>query len=350
MHQFWYIGGFKLQTYAVLMAIAALSGFAVALHEGSRRECARWTSLTPLSGPQSGDSRSAIGIRAGESGVFRRAAWRCAPNWQGGFAYHGGLLGGCAGADPVDSAETCAVLGSCGRSVAGILSERGHRRAACLFGGCVYGRMGFWPLYFTWYDIFGVTASRFAVQRGDRADSRFVWRIVSVSRPMPFPGATFVSFVLVSGLFHFGLSFGRGDETLVWMDCASSSGLHAVQVASAATIGWVRWLEAVRRPAVLIHAIRRAWERREPGFLAGNGPGFLLSSSVYDFGRFLGWHSSGANQGLLRWQTAGPIIISVGVVSGCGGSGCGSGGATVGMGIGSGVGSATAWTLTRAVR
>ncbi len=65
---------------------------------------------------------------------------------------------------------------------------------------------------------------------------------------MPFPGATFVSFVLVSGLFHFGLSFGRGDETLVWNGLRVEQWLAAVQVASAATIGWVRWLEAVRRP------------------------------------------------------------------------------------------------------
>ncbi len=246
------IGGFKLQTYSLLMAIAALFGFAVALHEGNRRgmrsldiaDAALWAAIGGILGAR-------LEYVLVNPEYFGEQPGGALQIWQGGFAYHGGLLGGVLvlilwtrlKRVPFWEVADALSLGFCLSVVIGW--------AACLFGGCVYGRMGFGPLYFTWYDIFGVTASRFAVQPLGIALTLVLFGVLFLFRDrMPFPGATFVSFVLVSGLFHFGLSFGRGDETLVWNGLRVEQWLAAVQVASAATIGWVCWLEAVRRPAV----------------------------------------------------------------------------------------------------
>ena len=84
--------------------------------------------------------------------------------WQGGLALHGGLwlgllvLFGYARARRIRFWALADVL-ALGMSLGAVLGW-----IACLYGGSAYGRLGFGPLYFVWYDTFGVTASRFAVQ------------------------------------------------------------------------------------------------------------------------------------------------------------------------------------------
>ena len=131
----------------------------------------------------------------------------------------------------------------------GILSEHGD------WMGCLSVRRvciradGFRPmLYFNWYDIFGVSASRFAVQPLGVALSLVLFAALFLLRDrMPFVGAIFVTFLALSGVLHFLLSLGRGDEALLFHGLRVEQWLALVQIAIAVALCLIRWKGSERR-------------------------------------------------------------------------------------------------------
>ena len=243
------IGGFQLQIYSVVMALATLLGFAVAVGAGSRRglraldvaDAALWVAIGGILGARLEYvlvNAEYFGERPGDALAV----------WQGGFAYHGGLLSGvlvlalwtALKHEPFWRMADVLALGLCLGVALGW--------AACLYGGCAYGQMGFGLFYFNWYDIFGVSASRFAVQPLGLALNLALFALLYARQDrMPFPGATFTAFLLVSGAIHFGLSMGRADETVLWHGLRVEQWLAALQMAAGVAAGAVCRLQNGRR-------------------------------------------------------------------------------------------------------
>ena len=236
------VGDFSVYTYSLFMAAAVLGGFIVALHEGKRvglrplevADAILWATIGAILG-----ARLEYVLLNWE--YFREQAELPFYMWEGGFAYHGGLFAGILVLGLFAWLKRLSFWLLADALALGFALSVTIGWVACLFGGCAYGRMGFGLLHFTWYDIFGVMASRFAVQPLGIALSLMLFFGLWLLRSrMPFSGALFLLFLMVSGVIHFGLGVERGDETLWLRGLRVDQWLAMGQVLLAAAVGIYR--------------------------------------------------------------------------------------------------------------
>lgn len=212
------VGGFNVYTYSLLMAVAALGGLLVALQEGRRlglravdvADGVIWTVIGAILGARLEYILLNWEYFEAEPGSSVRV-------WEGGFAYHGGILTGILVLVLYSRLRRLPFWSLSDALSLGYALSMAVGWAACLVGGFAYGRMGFGLLHFTWHDAYGVVASRFAVQPLGILLCLMLFAGLWVLRDrMPFPGAILLAFLMVSGVIQFGLGFGRADETVSW--------------------------------------------------------------------------------------------------------------------------------------
>lgn len=212
-------GDFTFSTYSAVMALAVLAGLALALLEARRLQQAGYGAtldavLCLLLG-------GLIGARL-EFAVLNLEFFQEQPSaiwqiWQGGLAYHGGVLGGALALAAYAGWRRMSFWRLADALTPGLALAVVIGWVACFLGGYAYGQMGFGWLYLVWHDLYGVTASRLAVQPLGVGLSLVAFIAVWLARPVfRRPGVLFSLFLLLNGLIHFALGFGRGDESLLW--------------------------------------------------------------------------------------------------------------------------------------
>lgn len=233
------IGDFSFYTYSCLMALAVLAGLAVAL-VGAKR--AGLHAVNVFDAALCSAIGGIIGARLEyiclNLEYFREqpgAAWQIG---QGGLAFHGALLAGILTLIAYVHFKRLSFWSLADALTPGLALSLSIGWVACLFGGYAYGKMGFGPLYFPWHDLFGVTASRFAIQPLG-AGLTFVVFIVLwfVGPALCRPGVLFLLLLFLTGFIHFALGFGRGDETVLWAGWRVDQWLALGQVAVALGLG-----------------------------------------------------------------------------------------------------------------
>jgi phosphatidylglycerol:prolipoprotein diacylglycerol transferase len=224
------------------VALVILAGTVVVLYEGKRVgfrttdliDALIWTAIGGIIG-------SRLEYVLLNMQYFREQPYAAFRAWEGGFAYHGGLICGLAGLILFAYARRLKLWELADVMALGLALSTAIGWIACLFAGCAYGRMGFGPLYFVWYDIFGMDASRFAVQPvGALLNLLLFLSLWFARRRLPVPGSVFVLLMMGSGLVHFVLGFGRGDETLRVFTWRVDQWLAVGQVVFAAAIAILR--------------------------------------------------------------------------------------------------------------
>jgi phosphatidylglycerol:prolipoprotein diacylglycerol transferase len=232
------IDGITVYTYALIMAVALLLGVGIAV----------WASKRVELNPDNVLDAVILAVIAGIVGArleyvllnfdyFRTQPVAAVQIWQGGLALNGGLwaplpflfLYARAKRLSFWTLVDTVALGLSGATVVGWL--------ACLYGGCAYGRTGSGLLYFNWYDTFGVSASRFAVQPVGAALSLalaiglfFLWHRRFL------PGSVLLAYLAVLGLIQLGLGFERADETSRWLGWRADQWLNLIQVLVAGSV------------------------------------------------------------------------------------------------------------------
>ena len=227
--------GITIYTYSALLAVSALAGLSVAFYDGRRRG---------LQSSKVGDAALSL-LLGGIAGAraeyvllnleyFREQPSAALQIWQGGFALHGGLAGGILALALFTASRKRPFWLMADVLARGFSLSAAIGWLACLFGGCAYGRMGFGLLYFEWHDLFGVTASRFAVQPLGAALHLLLFAGLWMLRRRDIvPGLTLAIFLLASGCIHFGLGFARGDESLMFLVWRADQWLSLVQMIAA---------------------------------------------------------------------------------------------------------------------
>jgi len=234
------LGNFAIHTYSALMALAVLAGLSLALPAAKRVERGSRAVIfdAVLCSLMGGIVGARLEFVALNLEFFREqpsAIWQI---WQGGLAYHGGLLGGVLALAAYARWRRLSFWQLADVLTPGLALGVSIGWLACLSGGYAYGQMGFGWLHFAWYDLYGVTASRFAVQPLGAGLSVVAFVAVWLARPVfRRPGALFVLFLLLNGLIHFALGFGRGDETLLWHGWRADQWLALGQIAAAVCLG-----------------------------------------------------------------------------------------------------------------
>jgi phosphatidylglycerol:prolipoprotein diacylglycerol transferase len=214
------IGRFSVSTYTVLLDLGILLGLLLAYVEGKRLL-------------QDGESVLDLGLWAVVGGIvagrvgFVLANWsvfaedwvRALRIWEGGLSFHGALVGGL-----LVMAAFAAIQRGEGRAsiwryvdalTPGLALGIAFGWAACLMGGCAYGVLGEGLGYAFLPDIYGVEASRFATQAVGLAFATVLFVGFWLLRDRwPFPGASFLTYLLLYSAGHVFLEFTRGDEAL----------------------------------------------------------------------------------------------------------------------------------------
>jgi phosphatidylglycerol:prolipoprotein diacylglycerol transferase len=236
------IGDFHIYTYSVVMVVGVLTGTVIAFREGERVGLPAAVLIDMLIGAVIG---GVAGARL-EYVLLNMEYFREQPDaafrvWEGGFAYHGGLIGGILVLILYSRLKRLNFWKVADAVTLGFALSVAIGWIACFFAGCAYGRLGFGPLYFVWYDIFGMMASRFAVQVVGMGLSLLLFLALWLVRSrLPFPGSLFLLFLIISGSIHFALGFVRGDETLWLWNWRVDQWLAIGQVAIATSVGIYR--------------------------------------------------------------------------------------------------------------
>jgi len=235
------LGDFSVYTYSVLMAVAVLAGLALAVLEAKRIRGGGEVAvvfdaaLCALVGGVVGARLEYIALNLEFFQEQPAALWRVD---QGGLAYHGGLLCGALALAAYARWRRLSFWQLADALTPGLALGVSLGWVACLFGGYAYGQMGFGALYFTWHDLYGVVASRFAVQPLGAGLTLVALISLWLVRPaFSRPGSLFLLFLLLTGVIHFALGFGRGDETLWWRGWRADQWLALGQTAAALCLG-----------------------------------------------------------------------------------------------------------------
>jgi phosphatidylglycerol:prolipoprotein diacylglycerol transferase len=210
------IGKWNIPTYTVLLDLGLILGLVLTYFEGKRLlgrgdialDLGLWTVVGGLIGGR-------LGYVAANWRVFCEDWSRALRIWEGGLSFHGAFLGGL---------------------MAMLIFGQFHKRsiglwwladvltlglalcvtfgwAACLMGGCAYGLLGEGPGYVILPDHFGVEAPRFATQVVGLVHALVLFVCFwLLRRHWPFPGASFLTYVLFYFAGMFFLEFTRGDE------------------------------------------------------------------------------------------------------------------------------------------
>lgn len=240
------LGDFTFNTYSAVMALAVLAGLALALLEARRlQEAGSGATLDAvlclLLGGLIGARLEFVALNLEFFREQSAAIWQI---WQGGLAYHGGLLGGALALAAYARWRRLSFWRLADALTPGLALAVGIGWLACFLGGYAYGQMGFGWLYFVWHDLYGVAASRIAVQPIGAGLSFVAFIAIWLARPVfRQPGVLFPVFLLLNGIIHFALGFGRGDETLLWIGWRADQWLAIGQMAAAVGLGLWRGLK-----------------------------------------------------------------------------------------------------------
>lgn len=265
------IGRFSIPTYTVLLDLGLILGLGLTYYEGKRRfgegEATLDLGLWAVIG---GILSGRIGYVLANWSAFAEDWLRAFRIWEGGLSFHGAFLGGllaftlfalrnwkvqskspASGETPPARAPSflLSFLQLSDGLVPGLALGIVFGWAACLMGGCSYGRIGEGMGYALLPDLYGIEAPRFATQAIGLVYSTLLFAIFwLLRRQWPFAGASFLLYLL----FYFGgmffLEFTRGDEAIYlgpwrlaqWLDLALAL------LAGASLL--VLWYQAYRGP------------------------------------------------------------------------------------------------------
>ncbi len=219
------IGRLSIPAYTVLLDLGLILGLVLTYLEGKRLlgsgekalDLGLWAVIGGILGGR-------IGYVLANWSSFSENWSRALRIWEGGLAFHGAFLGGLfvlflfgirdwkvegrgSGAEsflkPGDAMTPGLALGLA------------FGWAACLLGGCTYGKIGQGFGYVILPDLYGVEAPRFATQAVGLGFCLVLLLLFWLLRHRwPFPGAAFLMFGLLYFTGQFFLEFTRGDEAI----------------------------------------------------------------------------------------------------------------------------------------
>ena len=214
------LGSFTMTGYTALVDVGLLGGAAISYLQARRRG---FSAVRVLDAALVAALGGLIGARA----VYVTANWayysdylhRALRLWEGGLAWHGGLVGG-LGAVLV----YCAIRRTPLRLVLDLLTPGAAVLAVCawlgcLLHGCAYGLETYpgqgllWALSLELPDLYGIQAPRVAVQLLGAGWSAVVLAIVATAgRRRRLEGLAFPLWLALYSSGSFGLGFLRADQ------------------------------------------------------------------------------------------------------------------------------------------
>jgi phosphatidylglycerol:prolipoprotein diacylglycerol transferase len=215
------IGSLHVPTYTVLLDLGLILGLVLTYFEGKRVLGSTETALDlGLWAVIGGIIGGRLGYILANWNAFSEDWGRAFRIWEGGLAFHGALLGGLVvlvafWAFQRRREEAFSFWQLADVVTLGLALGLVFGWAACLLGGCAYGILGQGLGYAVLPDIYGVTASRFATQAVGLAWALLLFVIFWLLRKRwPFPGASFLMYLLLYFGGQFFLEFTRGDEAI----------------------------------------------------------------------------------------------------------------------------------------
>jgi phosphatidylglycerol:prolipoprotein diacylglycerol transferase len=215
------IGALNISTYTILLDLGIILGLVLTYFESKRLLGKGETGLDlGLWAVVGGIVGGRLGYVLANWSTFSEDWSRVFRIWEGGLSFHGAFLGGLVvmalfawfqrrGEDPLSFWELSDVV------TLGLALGIAFGWAACLMGGCAYGRVGEGFGYMIMPDIFGVEAPRFATQVAGLAFTVVLFVGFWLLRQhWPFPGASFLMYVMLYFTGHFFLEFTRADEAV----------------------------------------------------------------------------------------------------------------------------------------
>jgi phosphatidylglycerol:prolipoprotein diacylglycerol transferase len=215
------IGNLSIPTYTVLLDLGLIFGLLVTYFEGKRvlqsgqmgLDVGLWVVIGGIIGGR-------IGYVVANWSAFSEDWLRVFRIWEGGLSFHGALLGGLLvllifsliqrkDDEPLSFWVLADVV------TPGLALGIVFGWAACLMGGCAYGAVGQGFGYAILPDIFGLEAPRFATQVIGFAFSLVLFFVIwFMRRRWPYPGASFLMYLMIYCGGQFFLEFTRGDEAI----------------------------------------------------------------------------------------------------------------------------------------
>ncbi len=245
------IGRLSIPTYTVLLDLGLILGLLLTYFEGKRRlgdgPLALDLGLWAVVG---GIVSGRIGYVVANWAVFSEDWARVLRIWEGGLSWHGAFLGGLlvmvVFAQLQRRAERPVTFWDLADVVTlGLALGVSFGWAACLAGGCAYGALGEGFGYAILPDLYGVQASRFATQAVGLAFSLVLFAGFWLLRGLwPFPGASFLMYLLLYFSGQFFLDFTRGDEAIYlgpWRLAQTFDLVIALAAALVLLVKWWQW-------------------------------------------------------------------------------------------------------------
>lgn len=215
------IGTLNISTYTILLDLGIILGLVLTYFESKRLfgkgetglDLGLWVVVGGIVGGR-------LGYVLADWSTFSEDWSRVFRIWEGGLSFHGAFLGGLVvmaifawfqrrREDPLSLWDLSDVV------TLGLALGMAFGWAACLMGGCAYGRVGEGFGYMIMPDIFGVEAPRFATQVAGFAFALVLFvGFWLLRKHWPFPGASFLMYVMLYFTGHFFLEFTRADEAV----------------------------------------------------------------------------------------------------------------------------------------
>jgi phosphatidylglycerol:prolipoprotein diacylglycerol transferase len=248
------IGKLNVPAYTVLLDLGLILGLMLAYFEGRRLfksgetalDLGLWVVIGGIVGGR-------IGYVVANWSVFGQELGRIVRIWEGGLSFHGAFLGGLAvlGIFALVQRRATPPLSfwQLGDTVTpGLALGIAFGWAACLMGGCSYGKMGEGFGYSILPDLYGVAAPRFATQAFGLGFALLLFlAFVLLREHWPFAGASFLMFNLFYFTGQFFLEFTRGDEA-IYLGPWRLAQVLDLAIALVSAVGlMVLWWQANRR-------------------------------------------------------------------------------------------------------
>ncbi len=246
------IGRLSIPTYTVLLDLGLILALALSYLEGKRLfghgeevlDIGLWAVIGGILGGRGG-------YVLANWNAFSENWGRALRIWEGGLAFHGAYLGGLV-VLVIFSIRHWRLDANTARLgdalTPGLLLGLTFGWAACLMGGCAYGRVGQGAGYAILPDLYGAAAPRFATQAVGLGFSLLLlvafWLL---RRRWPFAGAAFLMSNLLYFTGQFFLEFTRGDEALYvgpWRLAQVLDLALALLAAVGLMVLWWRWRQA----------------------------------------------------------------------------------------------------------
>mgnify|MGYP001185103170 CR=1 FL=1 len=200
-----------LYSYTVSLGLGILAALGVTAWRSRRTPLPDWfdAALAGLAGGLIGGRAGFVAAQWSYFGERPSAIWRI---WQGGYSYHGALLGGLLALWLWCRWQKRSFTAYADLFAPGLALAHGFGWSACWFQGCAYGQpttLG--PLAFSAPDEYGLFAVRYATQLLGAAWALFTFGVVWITASHWRPGQLFW---LALGLLSAGyavLGLWRGD-------------------------------------------------------------------------------------------------------------------------------------------